>query len=200
MNPLLDLLQGQIGGGALAQVSQRLGADQGQTTQAVAAALPMLLGALARNAAKPDGAQALHGALTRDHDGRALDDLPGALNRPDTADGNAILGHVFGERRGAVETGVSRVSGLDGQRTGQLMAMLAPVVMGALGRMQRQKNLDSAGLASALAGERQGVERASAGLGGLTALLDADGDGQIMDDVVGKLGNGVLGGLFGSKK
>lgn len=199
MASMFDMLQGQLSGGALAQVSQRLGADQGQTQQAVAAALPMLLGALARNAAKPEGAAALHQALTRDHDGSALNDLAASVNRSDLTDGNAILGHVFGKRRGTVETGVSRLSGLDGARTGQLMAMLAPLVMGALGRTQREKGLDASGLASALAGERQGVEKATGGLGGLTALLDADGDGQIADDLLEK-GKGLLGGLFGSKR
>ena len=198
MASLLETLTGQLGAGGLDQLSRRLGADQGQTQQAIAAALPMLLGALARNASRPDGAAALHQALTRDHDGSALDDLARAVAHADLGDGNAILGHVLGPRRDAVETGVSRVSGLDAQRAGQLLAVLAPIVMGAIGRMQRQKQLDPASLGGALAGERQNIERAAPGLGALTALLDADGDGQIADDLIGRLGQG-LGGLFGRK-
>lgn len=199
MPSVLDMLKGQIGGGTLSQVSQRLGADQGQIQQAIGAALPVLLGALARNAAKPEGATALHQALANDHDGSVLNNVTGAVSRTDLTDGNAILGHVLGDRRSAVETGVSKLSGLGGQQVTQLLAMLAPVVMGALGKMQRQQSLDPSGLATALAGERQGLDKVLPNLGGLAGLLDADGDGQILDDVLGKV-TGALGGLFGGKK
>ena len=199
MPSVLDMLKGQIGGDALSQVSQRLGVNQGQIQQAIGAALPVLLSALARNAAKPEGATALHEALVNDHDGSVLDNLSGAVSRTDLTDGNAILGHVLGARRPAVETGVSRLSGLDPSRVTQLLAVLAPVVMGALGKVQRQQNLDPSGLATALAGETQGLQKATPVLGSLTALLDSDNDGEIMDDVLGKL-KGVLGGLVGSKR
>ena len=199
MPSVLDMLKGQIGGSTLSQVSQRLGANQGQIQQAIGAALPVLLAALARNAAKPQGATALHEALVNDHDGSVLNNLTGVVSRSDLSDGNAILGHVLGDRRGAVETGVSKLSGLGGQQVTQLLAVLAPVVMGALGKMQRQQNLDPSGLATALAGERQGLDKVLPNLGGLAGLLDADGDGQILDDVIGKV-TGALGGLFGGKK
>lgn len=155
------------------------------------------MGALARNAAKPEGATALHEARANDHDGSVLNNVTGAVNRTDLTDGNAILGHVLGDRRSAVETGVSKLSGLGGQQVTQLLAMLAPVVMGALGKMQRQQSLDPSGLATALAGERQGLDKVLPNLGGLAGLLDADGDGQILDDVLGKV-TGALGGLFGA--
>ncbi|HSD33610.1 MAG TPA: DUF937 domain-containing protein [Gemmatimonadales bacterium] len=193
------MLKGQIGGDALSQVSQRLGVNQSQIQQAIGAALPVLLAALARNAAKPEGATALHEALVNDHDGSVLNNLTGVVSRTDLTDGNAILGHVLGDRRSAVETGVSKLSGLGGQQVTQLLAVLAPVVMGALGKMQRQQNLDPSGLATALAGERQGLDKVLPNLGGLAGLLDADGDGQILDDVLGKV-TGALGGLFGGRK
>ena len=197
MPSLIDILKGQLGAGTVSQVSQRIGADQGQIQQAIGAALPVLLGALARNTSRPAGATALHQALSEDHDGSILDNLSGALNQGDLTDGNAILGHVLGDRRNVVESGVGKVSGLGGQQVTQLLAMLAPVVMGALGKMQRQQSLDPSGLATALAGENKGLEQTSPILGKLTALLDADNDGQIMDDVLGKL-KGVLGSLVGA--
>lgn len=191
MPSLLEALQSQVGGGTLTQLSQRLGADPQQTQQAIGAALPVLLGALARNAAQPGGATALHQALSRDHDGSILNDVAGSVSRADLTDGNKILGHVLGNRQDTVATGVSKLSGLDGQKVAQLLATLAPVVMGALGQMQKQQHLDASGLATALSGERR--------LGGLAGLLDADGDGQIADDVLGKV-SGVLGSLFGGKR
>ncbi len=199
MSSVMELIMQQVGSGTASQVGQRLGSNQQVTEKAMAAALPLVLGALARNASRPGGAEALHRAVAKDHDGSVLDNLSGFFNSSDLNDGNAILGHVFGNRRAAIETGVGKASGMNGQQVSQLMAMLAPLVMGALGRVQRQQKLDSGALSNVLAAERQQVEAKSPGLGGLASLLDADGDGQIADDLMGKVGKGLLGSLFGRR-
>ena len=223
MSSLLDMLTAQLGGQTVTQMSQRVGADPASTQKALTAALPVLLGGLARNANRsPEDAQGLAQALERDHDGSVLDSLSSLLGggeggglgsligmaggilgggRPappqKALDGDGILGHILGPKRGAVEQGVARASGLDTAKAGQLLAMLAPVVMGALGKAKRQKNLDAGGLAALLNQERASVERATPGMkqGGLLGLLDMDGDGDVADDVA-KLG-GMLGKLFG---
>jgi hypothetical protein len=200
MPSILEMLTQQLGSGTATDLSRRLGADEHQTSAAMSAALPVLLGALARNSAKPEGAAALHRALEKDHDGSVLDNLAGFLDKPDENTGNGILGHVLGNKRSAVEAGVSKASGLDAQGVTKMMTMLAPLVMGALGRTQRQQRLDPGALAGALGAERQQIEKQSPALGGLAGLLDADGDGQIVDDLVGKLGKGLLGSLFGRRR
>jgi len=81
----------------------------------------------------------------------------------------------------------------------KLLPMLAPVVLGALGRQKRQANLNAEGLASMLGSERQQREQASPSMGMLQGLLDQDGDGSIADDILGKVGKGLLGGLFGGR-
>ncbi len=191
MSSVLDMLIGQLGGDTTRQISRQLGADEGATGKAVAAALPLLMGALARNASKADGAQALAGALQRDHDGSILDDVAGFLGRAESGPGDGILRHVLGGKRDAVQNELGREAGLDTASTAKLMTMLAPLVMGALGKTQRQQNLDSAGLATMLAGERQQAE-ATRSLGPLASLLDADKDGDISDDVM-KVGKSLLG-------
>lgn len=195
---LLDIVMTQLGSQS-GEVSRQLGADEGQTRTAMAAAIPLLMGALTRNASQPDGAASLLGALSKDHDGSILDDLGGALRAPDTANGEGILGHVLGARRGVVEQGVSRSSGLDPKAVGRMLTMLAPVVMGALGRTQREQQLDAGGLAAMLGTERDQALAAKPELGMLAGLLDSDNDGQIMDDL-GKLGTSVLGSFFGGRK
>jgi len=195
---LFDMVMSQLGA-QTGEVSRQLGADQDQTRTAMAAAVPLLMGALTRNASQPEGAASLLGALSRDHDGSILDDVGGALKAPDAAAGDGILGHVLGSRRSAVETGVSSTSGLDPQSVSRMLTMLAPVIMGALGRTQRQQNLDAGGLASLLGAEREQAVAATPELGMLAGLLDSDNDGQIMDDL-GKMGKSVLGGILGGRK
>ncbi len=196
MAPLIDLVNEQLDPRTLSQISNQLGIDENQTRQAVPAALTALLGGLSHNASQPQGAQQLAGALSRDHDGSILDNLGGFLGGgAATGVGASILGHIFGRRQPAVATTVGRTTGLDPGTVTQLLMLLAPIVLGALGRRQRQQGLDPGGLAGVLGEERRQAETsAPAGLGGLLGrVLDSDGDGQIMDDVGGLLG-GVLGG------
>ncbi|MFQ5571110.1 MAG: DUF937 domain-containing protein [Rhodothermales bacterium] len=252
MAGLLDLLNQQLGEPVVQQVSTRIGADPASTQKAMATALPLLVGGLARNANQsPSGAQSLANALDRDHDGSLLDGLSGLLGggggggalggllggsgggalggllggsgsasggggllgmagdllggaaSSRTTNGDGILRHVLGERRSAVEQGVARSSGLDAGQVSKLLPLLAPIVMGALGKVKQQQNLDAGGLAGLLNQERTRVEHDTPGMteGGLARFLDMDGDGDISDDVA-KIGSaigssGLLGKLFG---
>lgn len=191
MAQLIDLVQERLDDDAISQLSRQLGTDPDTTRQAIPAALTALLGGLSQNAAQPQGAQQLAGALSRDHDGSILDDLLGALGGSGLGQqGGSILGHVFGGRRPAVENQVGQATGLDAGTAGRLLMMLAPLVLGALGRTQRQRGLDAGGLSDILGGERRRIEQANPGNRGLLdSLLDRDGDGQIMDDLAGMAGD-----------
>ncbi len=189
---LFELLSQQLGGDAVGQISRQLGVDKSTTQKAVPAALGTLMGAMARNASSREGAESLTNALVKDHDGSVLDNLGDVLSNPQAGPGEGILKHVLGGKRQAVEVGLSQTTGLDAGSSGQLLKMLAPVVMGALGRTQRQQSLDASGVASMLSGEKEQIaRRAPEGLGVLGSLLDADGDGQIADDVA-RIGGGLL--------
>lgn len=200
MAPLIDSIQQHLDDDTISRLSRQLGVDEDTTRQAVPTALTALLGGLAHNSADPAGAEQLAGALSRDHDGGILDNLGALFGSPGAAaatGGDGILGHVFGPRRPTVETNVGRATGLDRATVGRLLMLLAPVVLGALGRRQRGQGLDPGGLSDLLRGERGHLEqRAPGGLGGLLGgLLDRDGDGQVVDDLAGS-----LGGLLGSRR
>lgn len=189
MASLLDGLRQRLGGDTVAKLGQQLGADSATTQQAVGAALPAILGALARNAQSPDGAAALAGALDKDHDGSVLDNLSSVLGAGGTANGASILKHVFGEKQGAVESAVGASSGLDDAQAAKVLAMLAPIVMGALGSAKRSRGLDAGGLASMLGQEKSAISSQAGGpLGGLMNLIDRDKDGSVVDDLTGMVG------------
>ena len=196
MSSILEMLAGQLDGDTIKQISSQLGADEGTTQTAINAALPMLLGALSKNAGDSSSAAGLVNALTNDHDGGILDNLSTALGDSATSQmGAGILKHVLGGNQGTAEQTLSKVSGLDTGSTGQLLQMLAPVMMGALGKSQSDGGLDAAGIVGMLMNERQSAESS---LGGMASLLDFDGDGDISDDVM-SLGGKLIGGLFGSR-
>lgn len=223
MNALLDLLGNGLDRRALDRLSGQVGASPEQTGRAVQAALPLLLGALQRNASQPRGAEALAGALERDHDGSVLEDVAGFFGQPASARDARSLEHIFGCRRAPVENAVARASGLGGSQVMELLAQLAPLVLGALARARESSpatggaSSGSGGLGDLLGGALARMQGGNPGLGGLLGgLLDADGDGSIADDLLeralgagrgtapasdpgGGLG-GLLGGLLGNRR
>jgi len=200
MASLMDFLGDSLDEGTVAQIGQQVGLDPQTAQSAISAAIPMIVAGLARNASQPQGADALHGALERDHDGSLLDDLGGFLGSGAASSiGGAILGHVFGGRRGTMEDTLGRGTGLDGASAARLLAILAPIVMAALGKARAQNGLDGGGLTDLLGSERARMQQASPdAFGMLSGILDSNGDGSIADDVT-RLGGGLLGSLFGKR-
>jgi hypothetical protein len=185
---LLDLLTQQIGGNTVNQISGQTGLDPSTVSNITAAALPMLVGALARNASTEQGAASLSGALSRDHDGSLLEDLSGFLGGTGAADqGAGILGHLLGQKQGAVASSLGQATGVDSASVMQVLALLAPIVMGALGRTARQQSsLNPTDLSSMLGQEQASLaQQMPGGLGALTNLLDANHDGSALDDLAG---------------
>jgi hypothetical protein len=160
---LPGLLSEALGGDTISRISQTLGKDESTTGAAVQSALLILLGAIANNSSTPDGAASLLGALDRDHDGGVLDDIGGFQGNFKSSDGLGILVHVFGRELGAVQSSLGRTSGIGAGRAGQLLAMLAPVVMGALGRAKRQEGLDASSLAGYLGSASRQIGKSSRG-------------------------------------
>lgn len=192
---LTGILNEALSGGTVSQISQAIGADENTTSNAIQAALPALLGGLANNSQSEDGASSLLNALNR-HDGSILDNLGGfiAAAAGGNQDGAGILGHVFGGQQSNVEQGVSAASGLDMSKVGPLLMMLAPIVLGALGRTnQQQGGLDTGSLAGLLGGAQSQMSSGSPMLDMISGMLDRDKDGSAVDDILGMAGRMLSG-------
>lgn len=194
MDNLLQELMNQLSGGGLSKISQQIGADEKTTDSALAASISVLTSALAKNATDPNGAQALHNALTKDHDGSILDNMDDFLGDPEAAHGDGILRHVLGQQQPAVAQGLAKGTGLDISQIGQLLKIVAPLLMGAMGKQQQQQRLDPGSLTDFLGNQKQMAQRSAPNLlGMLNNLLDADKDGSALDDVLGMFGK-LMGG------
>ena len=199
---LTDDLLRQLQGPQIAQIGEQLGLSGSQASSAVSTALPLLLGALGRNSSQPQGAEALFGALQKDHAGRDLGSVLGAV-MSGGGQGAQILGHIFGGQQPRAEQALGQATGLGNDRAGALLKMLAPIVLAYLAkRMFEQRQADTGAapatpkeLGEVLGQEQQRVSQ-QGGLGGgvLGAVLDQDGDGQVgLGDLL-KIGGGLLGG------
>jgi hypothetical protein len=189
---LMQLLMQQLSGDGVKQISRQIGADEGTTNQAINSALPVLISALAKNSSQQGGAESLQRALQKDHDGSILDDLPGYLGGGNAvSSGTAILGHVLGNKQGNVTNALSNQTGLNSSSILQLLATLAPMVMGALGKTQSQNGFDAGSLSGYLNGQQQQAQAAPGMMDMLSSLLDADKDGNVLDDL-GNIANKFL--------
>ena len=196
---VLDLIAQQLDPGTISQIGRQIGLDPNQTQRAVGAALPVLVGALARNTQSPTGASALANALQTGGHGSILDDLGGFLGGGNAGQlGGAILGHVLGGKQNQASVAVGQAAGIDLGKAGQLLAMLAPIVMAVLGQRGQSNGFDIGDLVGMLQGDNQRAQQQSGG-GLLESILDRDGDGQVGDDLA-NLGMGMLGGLLGGKR
>jgi hypothetical protein len=187
MSNVLEDLLSHIDPATVGQIAGQLGVDEGTAQSGIQAALPLLLGGLARNTQSDDGAQSLASALSNDHDGSILDDLLGAVSGYQSGPGAAILGHIFGSQQQGVAGAVGQALG--GGNGAALLQMLAPIVLGYLGRQQQSQGLDPSGLAGLLGGHQQSVESQGGGaLGLIGQLLDGNHDGSPIDDIIGMAG------------
>ena len=190
--------------GVVEQLSKTIRADKDKTASAATGVFATMVSALSRNAAKPDAGKALLNALDRDHDGGVLGNLMGLVSGADAqtskaTNGVGILDHVLGGKTDNVMQMVSKSSGLDLLKTAELMKLLAPMVMGVLGKTKKEKGLDLGSLSGLLSGTvNQVSSQQGQQMGLISKILDADGDGDIKDDLAG-MGMKMLGGLFGRK-
>ncbi len=194
MAELSDTLN-QLLSGQTEQISQRIGADGATTSNAIQAAVPSLLAALSQEADKGSGLQQ---ALEKDHDGSILDNLAGYLGgtaqlSPRTTNGAGILDHVLGDKQDTLARGISAKSGLDMGSVASLLTLLAPIVMGMLGKKQSSASGAGGGLGDLLNKEKVDAQR-QGGLGDiLGSILGGGGTSQ------GGIGD-ILGGLLGGDK
>ncbi|MEU4412132.1 DUF937 domain-containing protein [Nocardia salmonicida] len=185
----------------IAQIADQLGVDQATATTAVQAALPTLLGGLQVNAAEPQGAASLLGALDN-HGGLVEGDGAVDLGQVDVGDGEKIVDNVFGDEKNTVISALGAGGGTGGNDLiGKLLPILAPIVLaylakqltggGAAAPAPQQTQASGGGLGDLLGGLLGGSSN-SGGLGGM--IGDA-----LSKNAGGALGS-VLGGLLGGKR
>ena len=200
----MNLLGGDLGTSLVEGLSSQTGQSKSNTSNLLNMAMPVLLQAMQRNASSPKGAAGLMGALSNKHDGSILDNLgavfSGSNSNAIQEDGGKILGHVFGNRQQNIQNALSKQSGVDASSVSKILKIAAPVVMGLMGKQQRQTSVrDASGLTNMLGGLIGGNFHNNK-QSFIESILDADNDGSIVDDVAGAVlgkNNNALGGLLG---
>ena len=195
---LLDTLAGSLGTSGIADaIAKHTGADPKTVQSAVAIGMPLLLAALARNASSPKGAADLHAAVQSNHaGGNILSNVQSAVQNPNLADGQGILGHVLGDKQAAVQSQIAQATGMSSDKVGTVLATVAPLVMGALGQAQQKNGLNAGGLAGLLGNETASVTQQHPELGNLAAVLEGNAGAGATSGLM-QMGEQLLGKMFG---
>lgn len=214
---LIDLITGNTGNQVAEEAHNKFGVDKNQMIALAAMAAPLIISYLRKKSQDSNEAEKLNTALNKDHDGSILDHPSQAADRQE--EGNSILSHIFGGQKSEVENSLSQKSGISMDKIGPLLGMLAPIVMGYIGKQKQQSNVQSGGGLSDLLGgilgqasndaQAQSSNPVNDILGGLLGGGSAQGAGNPLNDILGSVlggdGNsnqqqnqGGLGGLLGS--
>ena len=204
MSGIMNLLGGDLGTSLIEGLSSQTGQSKSNTSNLLNVAMPVLMQAMQRNVSSPKGAAGLIGALSNKHDGSILNNLDQIFSGSSASaieeDGGKILGHVFGNRQQNIQNALSKQSGMDASSVSKILKIAAPVVMGLLGKQQRQASVtDASGLTNMLGGLIGGNFHNNK-QNFFESILDADNDGSIVDDVAGAVlgkSNNDIGGLLG---
>jgi hypothetical protein len=216
---LIDLLTGSTGNQVAEQAENKFGISKNQIIALLAVATPLVISYLRNKSQDAKEAEALNNALDKDHDGSILDDTSQLDNRQD--EGGSILSHVFGNQKNTVENQLSQNTGISIDKIGPILAMLAPVIMGYIGKEKQQNNVGAGGIGDLLGGilggaQNQAQQQQSSPLNDILGSVLGGGQSQSsgnpLNDILGSvLGGGqqqkqqqgglgdLLGGLFGGK-
>lgn len=199
MQQILDIL-GQSGG--LQSLAREFGLSESQAASGASALMPALLGGFKKQAqTQPAGLDGLVGMLGGMGGGGLMDQVL-APQPTNVSAGNDILGQVFGSRdvsRAVAQNAATR-SGLDPSLLKKMLPVLAMLVAG---YMAKQRGGDAAAapaqptsgggglgdlLGGVLGGNPGAARSGTGGAGGLASMLDLDGDGNPLDDILGMAG------------
>lgn len=196
---LIDLITGNAGNEVATQAENKFGISKNQIIALLAVAAPLVISYLRKKSQEdPNEAEALNSALDKDHDGSILDHPSQVEARQQ--EGGSILDHVFGVEKSTVENQLSQKTGISMDKIGPILGMLAPIIMGYIGKQKQSNGVTSGGGLGDLLG---GI------LGGAQSQAQAEPSNPLNDILGSVLGGGsqanaggnplndLLGGMLG---
>lgn len=215
---LIDLLTGNTGNQVAEQAENKFGISKTQVIALLAVAAPLIISYLKNKSQDASEAEALNNALDKDHDGSILDDVSQADARQ--SEGGSILNHIFGGEKQNVENRLSQNTGISIDKIGPILSMLAPIIMGYIGKEKQQNNVGAGGLGDLLGGilgnasnesQQQHSRPLNDILGSVLGGGNSQSSGNPLNDILGSVLGGndqkkqqgggglgdILGGFFG---
>ena len=174
---LLEIVKKQISGDILQKAAAFLGEDTSASQKALNAILPSLLGGVMNQSTNISSATNLMNTLTTDgHDGSIFNSFVNLLNGGSAtqglmAAGDGIVKNLFGHKTSGIVDWIASYAGIKTGSASGLMSMIAPVMMGAIGKQISGGQSGASDLMNLLNGQTNFIKSAlPAGLSSVLGL------------------------------
>ncbi len=162
MDSIIANLMKELGSGDnVSAMSKTVGGDDKAVKSALGMGLPLILGSMSSNASKPGGADMLMKMMTQMGSSNPMDNLSAYLSNPEAAGGSGMVSSLLGSQMVPVQNAISQKTGLPPAAVGKLLAIATPVIMGQVGKMSAEQNMDSKGLPNFLGNQSKSAMQSS---------------------------------------
>ncbi len=105
--------------------------------------ITMFLGKMRDNATRsPEMTRPLFEAVRDDHDGSVLENVETLISNSEGFSGDKIIKHIFGEQGSGIESLITKHTNLPAEQVTKITEVVAPLIMGVLGKEQHDQNMD----------------------------------------------------------
>ncbi len=163
---LLDLVKDQLSDAVIGKAAGLIGESSGATSSALSTILPTILGSVVQKGATQSGASGIMDMINSGgHDGSMFDNLSGLLGGGSQSNtmlksGAALVASLMGAKQGGIVDTLMSLTGMKKSSTNSLMSMVAPMVMGMIGRQIKKNGLNVGGLMDLLKGQKSHLKGA----------------------------------------
>ena len=185
---LMEMLQNQLGGEVMKQASSFLGESPENTTAAMGAAIPSILGSVINQGSTESGAAGILDMITGGgFDGSMLSNIGSMFSGGDATSGlmetgTGLLGSLFGDKLSGIVGTIASLSGISKGSSNSLLSMAAPLVMSMIGKQVIGNGLNASGLMNFLGSQKSFVEDAMpSGIGSLLGAMPNMNMGAVSD-------------------
>lgn len=193
----LQLLTGVLNGEGLENFASQLNASTEETKKGLDVALPNILDALNNTILTAEGAETLNQELDKS-DFSSLGNLIDYLKNPNLAQGARILSKLLGENTENIIQTIAKMSGLNLGSSTKMLQMLVPLVIGTLGQVKKETNLDVKGMSSIISIVSTAL-KAEGGAAGLISMFSGALGGENKGNNMAEGLLDIAGGLFSKK-
>ncbi len=179
---LLDMLKDQMTSSVVDQISNVVGESSASTGSAISKMLPTILGGVINKGGTESGAGRLLNMIADgNYDGSIFNNLGNMLGNGEATSGlmktgSSLLSGLLGNNLSSIMDVVTKATGMGRNSSSSLMNMLAPMVMGMVGRHVKNKGLSASGLMNMLLGQKEHVANAlPAGMGNILGFSTSTG-------------------------
>jgi OmpA-OmpF porin, OOP family len=156
---LKELLVGEVANKA----ANLLGEKEEKVKIAIEGLVPTFVGGLMKRASNEAGATTLMNVVKKgNHDGSIIEQLDDLLKNKESfagfvEKGNSVVSMLLPDKKSSIATMISQFAGVRNSSATSLLSVVAPLVIGKLGKMVNTQGLDKAGLANIILDQRSSL-------------------------------------------